>query len=190
MDHSTPTHTRDLRALPHTHQRSKFIDYKGRGIYLITLCTEGRRPLLGELCGDSPEGAYVRPSALGYAVLRCWRDIPAIQRGIAAQRSLRLGSTCTRDIQLLSCQLMPDHFHGIIFVRKDMDIALGRVIRGFMMGCTQAYHELIKSVSYRQLNSMVHRSVCIPTRYRVFSSPYGRRASTIVRYRAMDNCSI
>lgn len=147
MDHSTPTHTRDLRALPHTHQRSKFIDYKGRGIYLITLCTEGRRPLLGELCGDSPEGAYVRPSALGYAVLRCWRDIPAIQRGIAAQRSLRLGSTCTRDIQLLSCQLMPDHFHGIIFVRKDMDIALGRVIRGFMMGCTQAYHELIKSVS-------------------------------------------
>lgn len=153
MEHTTHIHAKDLRALPLTHQRSKFIDYKGRGIYLITLCTDGRRPLLGELCGDSPEGAYVRPSALGQAVLRCWFDIPAIQRGIAAQRSLRLGTTCTRDIQLLSCQLMPDHFHGIIFIRQDMDIALGQVLRGFMMGCSQAYHELIKSV-------------CIPTAQR------------------------
>lgn len=153
MEHTTHIHAKDLRALPLTHQRSKFIDYKGRGIYLITLCTDGRRPLLGELCGDSPEGAYVRPSALGQAVLRCWHDIPAIQRGIAAQRSLRLGTTCTRDIQLLSCQLMPDHFHGIIFIRQDMDIALGQVLRGFMMGCSQAYHELIKSV-------------CIPTAQR------------------------
>ena len=153
MEHTTHIHAKDLRALPLTHQRSKFIDYKGRGIYLITLCTDGRRPLLGELCGDSPEGAYVRPSALGQAVLRCWHDIPAIQRGIAAQRSLRLGTTCTRDIQLLSCQLMPDHFHGIIFIRQDMDIALGQVVRGFMMGCSQAYHELIKSV-------------CIPTAQR------------------------
>ena len=153
MEHTTHIHAKDQRALPLTHQRSKFIDYKGRGIYLITLCTDGRRPLLGELCGDSPEGAYVRPSALGQAVLRCWHDIPAIQRGIAAQRSLRLGTTCTRDIQLLSCQLMPDHFHGIIFIRQDMDITLGQVVRGFMMGCSQAYHELIKSV-------------CIPTAQR------------------------
>lgn len=153
MDPITHIHAKDLRSLPRTHQRSKFIDYKGRGIYLITLCTEGRRPLLGELCGDSPERAYVRPSALGQAVLRCWQEIPAVQRGIAAQRSLRLGTTCTRDIQLLSCQLMPDHFHGIIFIRQDMDIALGQVVRGFMMGCSQAYHELIKSV-------------CIPTAQR------------------------
>ena len=147
MEHTTHIHAKDLRALPLTHQRSKFIDYKGRGIYLITLCTDGRRPLLGELCGDSPESAYVRPSALGQAVLRCWHDIPAIQRGIAAQRSLRLGTTCTRDIQLLSCQLMPDHFHGIIFIRQDMDIALGQVVYGFMVGCTRAYHALLSSTN-------------------------------------------
>lgn len=40
---------------------------------------------------------------------------------------------------------MPDHFHGIIFIRQNMDIALGQVVRGFMMGCTQAYHEMMKS---------------------------------------------
>lgn len=155
MEHTTHIHAKDLRALPLTHQRSKFIDYKGRGIYLITLCTDGRRPLLGELCGDSPEGAYVRPSALGQAVLRCWHDIPAIQRGIAAQRSLRLGTTCTRDIQLLSCQLMPDHFHGIIFIRQDMDIALGQVVYGFMVGCTRAYHAMLSST----ISSMVQPGI-------------------------------
>lgn len=155
MEHTTHIHAKDLRALPLTHQRSKFIDYKGRGIYLITLCTDGRRPLLGELCGDSPEGAYVRPSALGQAVLRCWHDIPAIQRGIAAQRSLRLGTTCTRDIQLLSCQLMPDHFHGIIFILQDMDIALGQVVYGFMVGCTRAYHAMLSST----ISSMVQPGI-------------------------------
>lgn len=138
-------HARDLRTLSLTHRRSKFIDYKGRGIYLITLCTEHRRPLLGELCGDGHDSAYIRPSELGQAVLRCWQDIPALQRELAAQKAQRLGTTCTRDIQLLSCQLMPDHFHGIIFIRQNMDIALGQVVRGFMMGCTQAYHEMMKS---------------------------------------------
>ena len=147
MSYNLQIHARDNRALPIGHRRSHFINYKGRGIYLVTLCTENRRPLLGDLCGDSPDSAYIRPTALGKAVLRCWRDIPVIQQRLAAERSVRSGTTCTRDIQLLGCQLMPDHFHGIIFIKQDMDIALGQVVRGFMMGCTQVYHEMLKSVS-------------------------------------------
>ena len=176
MDPITHIHAKDLRSLPRTHQRSKFIDYKGRGIYLITLCTEGRRPLLGELCGDSPERAYVRPSALGQAVLRCWQDIPAVQRGIAAQRSLRLGTTCTRDIQLLSCQLMPDHFHGIIFIRQDMDIALGQVVYGFMVGCTRAYHALLSSTN----SSMVQPGIVQQPANLPASPPTAQRSGSTV----------
>ena len=176
MDPITHIHAKDLRSLPRTHQRSKFIDYKGRGIYLITLCTEGRRPLLGELCGDSPERAYVRPSALGHAVLRCWQDIPAVQRGIAAQRSLRLGTTCTRDIQLLSCQLMPDHFHGIIFIRQDMDIALGQVVYGFMVGCTRAYHALLSST----ISSMVQPGIVQQPANLPASTPTAQRSGSTV----------
>ena len=146
MSYNLQIHARDNRALPMGHRRSHFINYKGRGIYLVTLCTENRRPLLGDLCGDSPDSAYIRPTALGKAVLRCWQDIPVIQQQLAAERSVRSGTTCTRDIQLLGCQLMPDHFHGIIFIKQDMDIALGQVVRGFMMGCTQVYHEMLKSV--------------------------------------------
>ena len=145
MKHDTHTHPRDYRSLSLTHRRSQYCNYAGRGIYLITLCTEGRRPLLGELCGDSPARAHIRPSQLSREVLRCWEAIPAIQRDLAAQKSLRTHATCHREIELLGCQLMPDHFHGIIFIQQPMDIPLGQVIRGFMMGCTQAYHTMLKS---------------------------------------------
>jgi len=137
---SSPLPPRDLRDIPQMHQRSIHHDYHGRGIYLVTLCTEGRRPLLGKLVGGSLEEAAVEPSALGNEVLRCWNQIPDIQRHLAEQKAAKTGAPCNRDIRLLDCQLMPDHFHGIIFIRQDMDIALGDVIRGFMVGCTKAYN--------------------------------------------------
>jgi hypothetical protein len=138
-------HPHDNRALPLTHRRSLFGNYHGRGIYLITVCTENRQPLLGTLCGQTPEEAFVEPTPLGEEVLRCWDNIPAIQRQLAEKKSKRTGKECHREIKLLARQLMPDHLHGIIFVEKEMDIALGDVIRGFMVGCTRAYNALLAS---------------------------------------------
>ncbi len=132
--------SRDSCDVSHMHKRSQHHDYYGRGIYLVTLCTEGRQPLLGSLTGNSPGEAAIEPTALGREVLRCWQKIPAIQRQIAEKKAAKTGQPCERDITLLDCQLMPDHFHGIIFVRKDMDVALGEVIRGFMVGCTRAFN--------------------------------------------------
>lgn len=137
---NTPPKPRDNRDVPQMHQRSHYHDYHGRGIYLITLCTEGRQPLLGRLAGSGPGEAAIEPTALGREVLRCWKQIPAIQRQIAEKKAARTGQPCQRAITLLDCQLMPDHFHGIIFVRTEMDVALGDVIRGFMVGCTRAFN--------------------------------------------------
>ena len=131
---------RDSRRVPQMHKRSLHHDYHGRGIYLVTLCTEGRLPILGHLTGDIPDKAVIEPTALGNEVLRCWKQIPEIQRRLAEQKIAKTGQTCERDITLIAWQLMPDHFHGILFVRKEMDIALGDVIRGFMVGCTKAYN--------------------------------------------------
>ncbi|MCR5181338.1 MAG: hypothetical protein K6C30_09040 [Bacteroidaceae bacterium] len=122
------------------HQRSLTHDYHGRGIYLITLCTEGRHPLLGRLTGSSPTEAAIEPSPLGREVLRCWEQIPAIQRQLAEKKAAMTGQPCVRDIHIIAQQLMPDHFHGIIFVKQEMDISLGDVIRGFMVGCTKAFN--------------------------------------------------
>ena len=138
-------HPHDNRALPLTHRRSLFGNYHGRGIYLVTVCTEGRQPLLGTLRGQTPEEAFVEPTPLGEEVLRCWDNIPIIQKQLAEKKSKRTGEACHREINLLASQLMPDHLHGIIFVEKEMDIALGDVIRGFMVGCTRAYNALLAS---------------------------------------------
>lgn len=51
----------DKRPLPQQHKRSHHNNYHGRGIYMITLCTDGRLPLLGTLTGDSPETAAIWP---------------------------------------------------------------------------------------------------------------------------------
>lgn len=138
-------HPHDNRELPLTHRRSLFGNYHGRGIYLITVCTENRQPLLGTLRGQTPEEAFVEPTLLGKEVLSCWDNIPAIQRQLAEKKSKKTGRECHREIKLLARQLMPDHLHGIIFVEKEMDIALGDVIRGFMVGCTRAYNALLAS---------------------------------------------
>ena len=140
MEMSPPPHLNDCRPVPQMPQRSIHHDYHGRGIYLITLCTEGRKPLLGTLVGSSLDEASIAPTALGHEVLRCWEQIPEVQRQLAAEKAAKTGQPCERDISLLDYQLMPDHFHGIIFVRKDMDIALGDIIRGFMVGCTKAFN--------------------------------------------------
>lgn len=157
----------DNRQIPITHHRCPGRNYSARGIYLVTLCTEHRHPLLGELCGDNAAQAHIRPTELGRAVLRCWYDIPAFHKERAAQKSLRIGRECRRDIQLITSQLMPDHFHGIIFIKEDMDISLGQVLCGFMTGCTQTYHKMIEAaytLPTRQILGGVKASVYMPTK--------------------------
>ena len=163
----------DSRQIPITHHRCPGRNYSARGIYLVTLCTEHRHPLLGELCGDNAAQAHIRPTELGRAVLRCWYDIPAFHKERAAQKSLRIGKECRRDIQLITCQLMPDHFHGILFIKEEMDISLGQVIAGFMKGCTKAFHRMLAAdmLPTRQVLGGVKASAYLPTTPRPSLSP-------------------
>ena len=93
-------------------------DYYERGIYMITLEVDGRRPILGELVGER-----VELSELGRAVADCWRQIPRFHP----------------EVSLIESAVMPDHFHGLLFVRERMARHLGEVVRGFKIGCTKAY---------------------------------------------------
>lgn len=96
-------------------------DYEARRMYLITITVEGRRPLLGHLVGNSqvPQGAEGGPhivlSPLGQAVEEAWLSI----------------STYHPEVQVVALQLMPDHLHGILFVRERMPQHLGHIIKGF-----------------------------------------------------------
>jgi hypothetical protein len=43
--------------------------------------------------------------------------------------------------------MMPDHLHGIIFIKEKMEKDLSRIIRGFKTGCNRSYKELVLGVS-------------------------------------------
>jgi len=96
---------------------------------MITLCTEGRQPLLGRLMRRTAAVAstYVEPTELGSEVERCWREIPKHYP----------------EVSVLAFQVMPDHIHGILFVTHEMAVHLGKVINGFKVGCNRAYRRLV-----------------------------------------------
>ena len=106
-------------------------DYYERGIYLITIVVANRDHLFGELNMDiANPGVNLTP--LGRAVLEIWENTPAFQQ----ERG--------RNISVLAAVAMPDHFHGVLFVKERMDVSVGDVICGFKTACTQRWRALLK----------------------------------------------
>lgn len=108
-------------------------DYSARGMYMVTLVTEGRRKLFGDVAGrsDGQPGSADAPrmelSALGREVEHCWESIPSFYPMVKP----------------IALQMMPDHLHGILFVTRQMENNdLGDVIKGFKTGCNKAYRGL------------------------------------------------
>lgn len=108
-------------------------DYSARGMYMVTLVTEGRRKLFGDVAGrsDGQPGSADTPrmelSALGSEVVHCWESIPSFYPMVKP----------------IALQMMPDHLHGILFVTRQMENNdLGDVIKGFKTGCNKAFRGL------------------------------------------------
>lgn len=110
--------------------RLKSVNYTEQGAYFVTLCTDDRRRLFGEIIG----GTMV-PNSLGWIVDDEWRRIGAMRDGVA----------------LDEFTLMPDHFHGIIVFKRDFEpihrssyyggtqrkpFSLGSVLAGFKAAVT------------------------------------------------------
>ena len=110
-------------------------DYTERQIYMVTMTTEGRRPLFGQVVGrsDASIGDDNAPrivlSELGTRVQQEWLGIPNYYP----------------EIKIIALQMMPDHLHGILFVKQKMQKDLSRVIRGFKTGCNRAYRALFSA---------------------------------------------
>lgn len=126
-----------LRQTPDALLRSTDINYS-EGYFFVTLDVHDRLPILGSITGrylpntKQVLDADVRLSALGEAVMRCWMDIPSFHP----------------QVQLLDAQVMPEHFHGLLHLRKDgipskKHLHLGNIINGFMVGCTHAYWDIL-----------------------------------------------
>ena len=108
-------------------------DYTERRMYMITMVTEGRKPLFGEVAGrseatePSPDAPHIVLTRLGEAVAQAWRSISAYHP----------------EVEVVALQMMPDHLHGILFVKEKMEKPLGKVLLGFKQGCNKAFRELM-----------------------------------------------
>ena len=124
--------------IPSMSRRMVGHDYQQRQMYMITMAIEGRRPLLGKVVGRSDgqkgtaEEPHVELTVLGKHVEQNWYDI-AIRHP---------------QIQVLALQIMPDHFHGILFVKEHLDKPLGKVLLGFKQGCNKAYRSLVLNAQH------------------------------------------
>jgi len=123
------SHNRPVPQYPSHRPRYKGHDYYERGIYLITIVIAHRDPLFGSLNMD-PVHPAVDLTPLGRAVEEEWVATPSIQ----AEHG--------RSVKNLGHVVMPDHFHGVLFVEERMDISVGRIIRGFKVACTQRWRLL------------------------------------------------
>jgi len=95
--------------------------WKGCGIYHITLCqTDRSKALLGRLV-DSPtsQESTIERTKLGDAIVEQFLAIPSHRP----------------EVRLLAFCLMPDHFHGVIYVTSEMQSGIMSLVRGFWQGC-------------------------------------------------------
>ena len=112
---------------PYRHHRSKRWDYKGAGIYHITMTVAEHFPLFGELVGDTPDEACIALNAFGKRINWLVRDLPSfyVPKGI--------------DIKILAVQVMPDHIHVVLQVLRAMPRPVGEIVRSFKSAATAIY---------------------------------------------------
>ena len=128
-------------------------DYKGRSIYLITLSVAGRRRLLGGIVTalrsarlDDGEWPEMPLSVAGLSEV----ELSAINEPLfepselgrrVSEEFMKIGEHVA-GVKPLLAQAMPDHFHGILFVTREINRTLGSIMAGFKGKCSQVAREL------------------------------------------------
>lgn len=103
------------------------------GYFFVTINVCNQHPILGTVVGhyDSvthrASDAHVLLSPFGERVQQCWAAIPS----------------AFPNVQLIDAQVMPEHFHGLLFMEKVESVYLGQVVGKFKKDCTHAYREII-----------------------------------------------
>lgn len=110
------------------------------GWFHVTLNVREEAPVLGYIVGDadaedeSENAPRCELTELGKAVEKSWISNPNFYPGI----------------ENIEYQIMPEHFHGLIHLKPGNEKHLGRIIYGFMVGCTHGYWDLL-GIPWREM---------------------------------------
>jgi len=108
-------------------------DYTARRMYMVTMVTEARKPLFGQVVG--------RSDAVGLS-----QDVPHIELSTLGETIEQIWQTIGShhpEVKVVALQMMPDHLHAILFVKERMEKPLGKVLLGVKQACNQAFRELM-----------------------------------------------
>lgn len=121
------------RATEHNqHRRATWLDYGNTGLYMVTICVEGRKPVFGHLVGDwraargSKDFPHIVPSELAQRIIN--EELPKISRNYP-------------QVEVWQATFMPDHIHLLLYVRGPLPKGkhLGHVIGAFKGGCSRQW---------------------------------------------------
>ena len=104
--------------------------FSGEGIYFLTFVVVNRKRMFGRLkrlTHPTPEGhtAVMEASDLGNAIYREFNRIQAIHPSI----------------QILAKQIMPDHFHAVVWCHEGFEGSIKVVARSFSQACSRIARE-------------------------------------------------
>ena len=119
--------------------------FSGEGIYFLTFVVVNRKRMFGRLkrlTHPTPEGhtAVMEASDLGNAIYREFNRIQAIHPSI----------------QILAKQIMPDHFHAVVWCHEGFEGSIKVVARSFSQACSRIAREYARK--QREGNARLNRT--------------------------------
>ena len=134
--------------------------FSGEGIYFLTFVVVNRKRMFGRLkrlTHPTPEGhtAVMEASDLGNAIYREFNRIQAIHPSI----------------QILAKQIMPDHFHAVVWCHEGFEGSIKVVARSFSQACSRIAREYARR--QREGNVRLNRTLKNGTLYAEDSTPEG-----------------
>ena len=120
--------------------------FSGEGIYFLTFVVVNRKRMFGRLkrlTHPTPEGhtAVIEASDLGNAIYREFNRIQAIHPSI----------------QILAKQIMPDHFHAVVWCHEGFEGSIKVVARSFSQACSRIAREYARR--QREGNARLNRTL-------------------------------
>ena len=120
--------------------------FSGEGIYFLTFVVVNRKRMFGRLkrlTHPTPEGhtAVMEASDLGNAIYREFNRIQAIHPSI----------------QILAKQIMPDHFHAVLWCHEGFEGSIKVVARSFSQACSRIAREYARK--QREGNVRLNRTL-------------------------------
>lgn len=108
--------------------------YKGEGIYFLTFVVVGRKGMLGTLMPLA--GAFSSNSNIA--------KVEATELGNRVYHELNALQARHRGLQVLAKQVMPDHFHAVVWCHEDFEGSIKMVARGFAQACSRIAREMYR----------------------------------------------